>query len=67
MIVVSMSEFDLHDRWDKLEAVMPRPPHPHFSYARPSEYLLGAFRAGLLTFDQALEMYLCCIGVAVAL
>lgn len=66
MMTVAMCERELHELWDKLELAMPRP-YPDFSFARPSEYLLRAYKAGLLTWDPALEMYLCCTGFAVAL
>lgn len=62
MIILKMSEEELHGHWDRVEAVHPWGPMV-FGEREPSKYLLRAYEAGLVTFDQALELCMAAIGV----
>lgn len=55
-----MSEEELHGHWDRIEAVMGEMP---LGWPTPSVYLLHAYRQGLLTWDQALEMQMAATGI----
>lgn len=63
MIILQMSEKELHDHWDRIEQILPP---MALGDGRPSIYLLWAYQRGLLTWDQALELCMAATGVGYA-
>lgn len=62
MLILKMSEDELNRHWDRIEMVHPWGPMA-LGDREPSKYLLRAHEEKLLTFDQALELYMAAIGV----
>lgn len=62
MIILAMSEQELHAHWDRIEAAHPWGPMP-IGEREPSKYLMKAYEEKLLTFDQALELYMGSTGI----
>jgi hypothetical protein len=60
MIILKMSEEELNGHWDRVEATMGK---MLIGWPTPSVYLLHAYRQGLLTWDQALEMSMAAIRI----
>lgn len=60
MIILKMSEQELHAHWDKIEHELGEMPlaHPY-----PSLYLLRAYERKLVTWDQALELLMAATGI----
>lgn len=60
MVILKMSEAELHDLWDRIEAQMGP---MRLGDPLPSDYLRRAYRRELLTWDQAVELCMAATGI----
>jgi len=62
MVILTISESELNETWDRIEARHPWGPM-QIGEREPSRYLLRAVEEGLVSREIALELYMGAVGI----